>query len=286
MSLALPGGIALTTGSASGIGQAVTIAYAKAGVEGILACDINFDGLDPTIEGCKKVAVHPNFRILPFKVDVRTDRDVINMVETAVKEFGRLDYAANVAGISCSATSSSILGNPHVITQIVVKQVLTVDQTMDDWDNIHAINVRGVFLCMREEIRVMLKNELRSLIPDRAPTRGSIVNMGSLASVTPVAGMTAYTAAKHAVVGMTKAAAVSHSGDGIRINTVNPGYTLTPQARAFVADFTPYENGTLLKRMGSPEEMADATLFLSRPLSSYMTGSSIYSDGGAIVLLK
>ncbi|KAK0245092.1 oxidoreductase [Armillaria nabsnona] len=267
MSLTLPGGIALITGSASGIGQAVTIAYAKAGVEGILACDINFDGLDATIEECKKVASHPNFRVLPLKVDVRIDRDVINMVETAVKEFGRLDYAANVAGI-------------------VVTPVATVDQTIEDWDNIHAINVRGVFLCMREEIKAMLKNELRPLIPDRAPTRGSIVNMGSLASVTPVSGMTAYTASKHAVVGMTKAAAVSHSGDGIRINTVNPGYTLTPQARAFVTDFTPYENGTLLKRMGSPEEMADATLFLSSPLSSYMTGSSIYSDGGAMILLK
>ncbi|PBK64242.1 oxidoreductase [Armillaria solidipes] len=236
MSLTLPGGIALITGSVSGIGQAVTIAYAKAGVEGILACDINFDGLDATIEECKKVASHPNFRVLPLKVDVRIDRDVINMVETAVKEFGRLDYAANVAGI-------------------VVTPVATVDQTIEDWDNIHAINVRGVFLCMREEIKAMLKNELRPLIPDRGG-------------------------------GMTKAAAVSHSGDGIRINTVNPGYTLTPQARAFVADFTPYENGTLLKRMGSPEEMADATLFLSSPLSSYMTGSSVYSDGGAMILLK
>ncbi|KAK0232623.1 hypothetical protein IW262DRAFT_1451098 [Armillaria fumosa] len=261
MSLALPGGITLITGSASGMGQAVTIAYAKAGVEGILASDINFDGLDATIEECKKVA------ILPFKVDVRIDRDVIDIVETAVKEFGRLDYAANVAGI-------------------VVKQVPTVDQTIEDWDNIHAINVRGVFLCMREEIKAMLKNELRPLIPDRAPTRGSIVNMGSLASVTPVAGMTAYTAAKHAVVGMTKAAG-EHCVPSITILAMlSMIYSTGGDARAFVADFTPYENGTLLKRMGSPEEMADATLFLSSPLSSYMTGSSIHNDGGAMILLK
>lgn len=266
MSLTLDGGNALVTGASSGIGQGCAIAYAKAGVEGLVIADINVPSLDETIEECIKVATHKDFRVVPVKVDVRIEEEVIAMVDTVVSEFGRLDYCANVAGVGDTQQKTAV-------------------HPLSEFDNTQSINTRGIFICLQQELRAMLKNEPKVLLPGRPATRGSIVNMGSGAANTVLRGMTSYVASKHAVAGLTKAAAVHHADDGIRINEVNPVFILTPLVKKLVPGIAEVKAGSIDGRWGSPEEVADAVLFLSSPMASFVQGASLYVDGGNSVLM-
>ncbi|KAK7444078.1 hypothetical protein VKT23_015476 [Stygiomarasmius scandens] len=226
MPLTLSGGNVFLTGAASGIGQAIAIRYAKAGADGVYGCDQN--PMDETEKQCKQAATNPNFRFIQHIMDVRKEDQVIASVEKCMKEFGRLDYAANVAGIADSDVS-------------------TAEQKMDEWDNVMNINTRGVYICMREEIKAMLKNSPKEIAPGRS-TRGSIINMGSVGGLVVLPGIrTSYVTAKHAIAGMTKAAAVSHGKEGVRVNAINPGYIATPMVKNAYEDLTPFGQPVAMK---------------------------------------
>ncbi|THU96100.1 NAD(P)-binding protein [Dendrothele bispora CBS 962.96] len=197
-------------------------------------------------------------------MDVRKEDQVIAAVEKCIQDFGRMDYAANVAGVN--------------------SDISTIDQKMDEWDNVMNINTRGVYICMREEIKAMLKNPLKEIAPGRS-TRGSVINMGSVGGLVVLPGIrTSYVTSKHAIAGMTKAAAVSHGKEGVRVNAINPGYIATPMVKSAYEDLTPFGQPVAMKRMGEPEEIADVVLWLSSPESSYVTGTAITVDGGLTVM--
>ncbi|KAF5314794.1 hypothetical protein D9758_017504 [Tetrapyrgos nigripes] len=252
MPISLSGGNAFLTGAASGIGQAVAIGYAKAGAASVFGCDLN--AMDETEKQCKKVAANPNFTFIQHIMDVRKEDEVIAAVDKCVKDLSRIDYAANIAGIADS-------------------DVQTIDQKIDEWDNVININLRGY-----------TSNELKEFTPDR-PTRGSVINMGSVGGLVALPGIrTSYVTSKHAIAGMTKSAAVSVGLQSIRVNSVNPGYIATPMVKAAYDDLTPFGEPVALKRMGEADEIADVIIFLSSSESSYITGSSITADGGLTIM--
>ncbi|KAK0447942.1 short-chain dehydrogenase/reductase SDR [Armillaria borealis] len=256
-------GIALVTGAARGIGRATAVAFARAGVAGIHLTDVRSTLLEDTAKDAISAATNPNFRVLTSVVDATKEDQVVQMVNDTVKTFGRVDYAANIAGV---LDISSV----------------TADVTMAEYDRVNNINARGVFMCMREELRVMRKQDPVVHIPGRPAIRGAITNLGSLAGQLAAPGMNSYTASKHAVVGMTKAAALNHALDAIRVNVVCPGFIDT-EMLGDVWDVDQSEGVREvipMKRMGRPEEIADHVLFSVSQLSSYMTGHSWIVDGG------
>ncbi|KAK0191524.1 3-oxoacyl-reductase [Armillaria mellea] len=256
-------GIALVTGAAGGIGRATAIAFARAGVAGVHLTDVRSMLLEDTAKDAISAATNSNFRVFTSVVDTTKEDHVVQMVNDTVKTFGRVDYAANVAGV---------LDNPSV----------TADVTMSEYDRVNNINARGVFMCMREELRAMLKQDPVVHIPGRPAIRGAITNLGSLAAQLATPGMNSYTASKHAVVGMTKAAALNHALDAIRVNVLCPGFVDT-EMLGDVWDVNQSEDvreAIPMKRMGCPEEIADHVLFSVSQLSSYMTGHLWIVDGG------
>jgi len=198
MSITLPGGTALVTGagtcvlvveclvanialfSASGIGRAAAHAYAKAGVSGLVVADLRLDALDIVVEECKRLASNASFSVIAVEVDVSQESKVIAMVERTVEAFGGIDYAANNAGVATAET--------HNI----------VEASLQEWERVHSVNSTGVFLCIREEVKAMIKQQPKVLVEGRRPTRGAIVNVASIASLVGVPyAPTAYVASKH-----------------------------------------------------------------------------------------
>ncbi|KAK0242151.1 3-oxoacyl-reductase [Armillaria nabsnona] len=251
-------GIALVTGAARGIGRSTAIAFARAGVAGVHLTDVRSTLLEDTAKDAISAATNPNFRVFTSVVDATKEDQVVQMVNDTVKTFGRVDYAANIAG------------------------VVTADVTMAEYDRVNNINARGVFMCMREELRAMRKQDPVVHIPGRPAIRGAITNLGSAAGQLAAPGMNSYTASKHAVVGMTKAAALNHALDAIRVNAVCPGFVGTEMlGDVWDVDQSEGVRGAIpMKRMGHPEEIADHVLFSVSQLSSYMTGHSWIVDGG------
>ncbi|KAI6901401.1 hypothetical protein D0869_14013 [Hortaea werneckii] len=255
-------GAALITGAGSGIGQATALAFAKYGARQLALCDIRPDAITQTIQKLKDH--HKDFEILSLDVDTSREVDVDHAVEHTAKHFGRLDIAVNNAGINGKATSSDQL-------------------EFEDWRKTMSINLDGVWLCQRAEIRQMLKQEPL----DQAPRggRGIIVNVASMLGLVAASSSTpavAYTASKHGVMGLTKTDAVMYAPRGIRINAVCPGYIATPLLGVVGAE------GVLARqlekvpqnRFGSAEEVADAISFLASPMSSFVAGHGLVLDGG------
>ncbi|KAL9123563.1 MAG: hypothetical protein Q9217_007015 [Psora testacea] len=185
-------GIALITGAASGIGKETAFSFAEAGARGIIFADIDEDGARAAAEESKKFAADINFKAIAVKVDVREEASVDSMVQTATKEFGRIDYNVNSAGIgnlSCAPT-------PHVKPDIF-------SMTLD-------VNARGTMLCVRAVSKVMATQEEKAFhsrrFGERSLGRGSIVNLGSVNSHAGAPGMMSYVASKHAIIGITKTA--------------------------------------------------------------------------------
>ncbi|KAK0467836.1 uncharacterized protein EV420DRAFT_1501518 [Desarmillaria tabescens] len=257
-------GIALITGAGSGIGRATALAFARAGASGLHLVDINRARLEQTSKDVASMVTNPEFKSHMSEVDVTKEDRVVQMVHDTVKTFGRIDYAANIAGIT-----ESVLGP-------------TADTSLETYDRVNNLNARGVFLCMREQLKAMRWQEPLVRIPGRPGMRGSIINMSSIAGCIGLKNVTSYVASKHAVVGMTKAAALNHSIDGIRVNAVCPGYVDTPllqNVREYV-DFSMLEKMTPMNRLGLPEEVADVVVFIASERASYVTGHSFVVDGG------
>ncbi|KXT07909.1 hypothetical protein AC579_4521 [Pseudocercospora musae] len=255
-------GTAFITGAGSGIGQHVAYALARHGVERLALCDIRPEALKDTTERLKRN--HQHVEVLNVEMDTSREDSVKSAVNQTVNAFDRIDIAINNAGIG---------GTPKP----------SPENTLDDFQKVVSINLNGVWLCQRSQILQMLKQE--PLAPAPRGSRGVIVNVASMLALvasSPGTPACAYTATKHAVMGLTKTDAVMYAKNGIRINAICPGYVATPLLKSATA--TRVMNDEVAKvpmgRLGEMEEIADTITFLSSEMSSFMCGSALVVDGG------
>jgi NAD(P)-dependent dehydrogenase (short-subunit alcohol dehydrogenase family) len=246
------GKVAFVTGAANGIGRAAALAFAHEGASVVVA-DVSEQGNQDTA----RMIEEAGGRALAVRCDVSRAGDVKAALDRVVETFGRLDFAFNNAGVEQPITA-------------------TADLAEEEWDRIVGINLRGVFLCMRHEIPLMLKQG-----------GGVIVNTSSGAGVKGFAGQGAYCAAKHGVVGLTRAAALDYAKANIRVNAVCPGIIETPMMDRFSGG-TPEGRERVIAqepvgRMGKPEEIASAVLWLCSDAAAFMVGHAMVMDGGQTV---
>jgi len=250
------GKVAVVTGGSSGIGRATALGFAKQGAKVVVASR-NVELLRETVRMIEETGGEGTFA----KCDVTVAAEVEAMINKAVETYGRLDYALNNAGGGGGAASFA----------------LTADCTEEDWDREINVNLKGVWLGMKYEIPQMLKHG-----------GGAIVNTSSVAGlIVNHAGRAAYAAAKHGVLGLTKAAALEYAKAGIRVNSVCPGPVLVPWIKDVLAAQPErkgaFLQGCLLERMGKPEEVAEAVIWLCSDAASFVTGHAMAVDGGVLV---
>ncbi|XXF74924.1 SDR family oxidoreductase [Myxococcaceae bacterium GXIMD 01537] len=243
------GRVALITGGTSGIGLATARAFAQAGASVVLAARGAQAGREASA-----ALESAGARVLYVSMDVRDESSVARAVETAVKHFGRLDFAVNSAGVG--------------------GEVATVEASRQEaWDDVMAINARGVWLSMRYELPAML-----------ASGGGAIVNLSSIYGLAGKPGYHAYVASKHAVVGMTRSVALEYAPRGIRVNALCAGVTRTPAIRQAESLFPEVVRELVsehpIGRMASEEEIAGTALWLCSPAAGFVTGTPVAVDGG------
>jgi len=244
--------VALVTGAGSGMGLATAKAFAEAGAAVALA-DIN----EAAVRSAAADLVAAGHRAIGIRCDVADIDEVAGMVAETVTTFGRLDAAFNNAGIQSPLAE-------------------TADADPTDYDRVMGVNLRGVWNCMKHE-----------LIQMREQGSGAIVNCSSLGGLVGIAERGVYHASKHGVVGLTKSAGLEYAARGIRINAVCPGIIETPMVTGML-ETQPEAMAALLKeqpigRLGRPEEIADAVLWLCSPASSFVIGHALPVDGGYTV---
>jgi NAD(P)-dependent dehydrogenase (short-subunit alcohol dehydrogenase family) len=249
----LDGKVALVTGGASGIGRATALALAREGAKLIIA-DRNDEGGRQTVHIITEQGGDATF----VQVDVTQARQVEAMISTTVATYGRLDCAHNNAGVG--ARPRALL---HELTE-------------ESWDRVLSINLKGVWLCMKYEIIQMLKQG-----------GGAIVNTASIMGLVGSWSRSgAYNASKHGVVGLTKTAALEYATAGIRVNAVCPGYIRTPLIEEALTSNPEMEAQIVARhpvgRMGRPEEIAEAVVWLCSDAASFVTGHTMTVDGGYV----
>jgi NAD(P)-dependent dehydrogenase (short-subunit alcohol dehydrogenase family) len=253
-SLDYSGKVAFVTGAASGIGRATALAFAKEGAS-VAVADVSEKGSQETV----RLIEQDGGRAIAVQCDVTKPADIQTALDKTIEAFGRLDFAFNNAGIEPK------------------KPAPTAEYDDEEWNRIIDVNLRGVFLCMKREIPLILKHG----------EGGAIVNTSSGAGVIGIKGSPAYTAAKHGLLGLTKAAALDYAAQNIRINAVCPGYIETPMMDRFTGG-TPEGRAKVVSeepvgRMGKPEEIASAVLWLCSEGAAFMVGHSLVIDGGQTV---
>ena len=246
------GKVALITGAAAGMGLATAQAFAEAGAAVVLA-----DFKEDAVKEAAQKLIAAGHRALAVRCDVSEDAQIADMVSRTVSEFGRIDAAFNNAGVMA-----------HIAP--------IADSTREEWDRVIAINLRGVWSCMKHELRHMERQG-----------SGAIVNNASVGALTGNPGIASYIASKHGVVGLTRTAALEYIQHGIRVNAVNPGLIDTQIARDVVnGNEQAYDNiakNVPIKRAGRPEEIASAVLWLCSEGASYVVGHALTVDGGMTV---
>jgi NAD(P)-dependent dehydrogenase (short-subunit alcohol dehydrogenase family) len=246
------GKVAFITGAANGIGRAAALAFARQGASVVVA-DVS-EQRNETV----RLIEEAGGRALAVSCDVSHAEDVKAALNKAVDAFGRFDFAFNNAGVE----------------QKKLSPVAELDET--EWDRIQNIDLRGVFLCMKYEIPLILKQG-----------GGAIVNTSSGAGVIGIKGNPAYTAAKHGVIGLTRSAALDYAAQNIRINAVCPGYIDTPMMQRFTGG-TPEGRAKVISeepvgRMGKPEEIAATVLWLCTESAGFVIGHALVVDGGQTI---
>jgi len=241
--------VAIITGGSFGIGRATALAFARRGAKVVIA-----DYLEnaETPEAIRRIGEE----VLFVKCDVSDGQQVKAMVEQTIATYGRLDYAFNNAGVEgMSAT--------------------TPECTEENWDKVLNVNLKGIWLCMKYEIPEMLKLG-----------KGAIVNCASIAGLVGFPGLPAYTASKHGIIGLTKTSALEHAKRGVRVNAVCPGVIKTPMIDRFTGNSKEaekqFENMEPVGRLGDPQEVAEAVIWLCSDAASFVTGHSMAVDGGWI----
>ena len=246
------GQVALITGAGAGMGLATAKAFAESGARVVLA-----DLQEEAILTAAQELVAAGHEAIHVTCDVSDDAQVAAMVDRTVAEFGRLDAAFNNAGVMAHVAS-------------------TADSTLEDWERVIGVNLRGVWSCMRHELRWM-----------RRQGSGAIVNNASVGALTGNPGIGSYIASKHGVVGLTRTASLEYIKYGVYVNAVNPGAIDTQVARDVVnGDEQAY--GEMIKkvplgRIGRPDEIASLVLWLCSPAATYVVGQAITVDGGMTV---
>lgn len=245
------GKVALITGGGSGIGRATSLAFAREGAK-VVVDDIKVQGGEETLQMIKSAGGEAIF----VKADVSKADEVEAMVQKAIDTYGRLDCAFNNAGV----------GEP-------LKRVHKTSE--DNWDRVLATNLKGVYLCMKYELPHMAKQG-----------KGVIVNTASLAGLKGLAGQATYVASKHGVVGLTKSAAIEYAPLGVRINCICPGVIDTPLIAPNMKDRPHVQKGYIemepIGRLGKPEEIAAAVLWMCSDEASFVVGSVFSVDGGVV----
>lgn len=249
MSNDFEGKVALVTGASAGIGLATAKAFAEAGARVVLAAHDK-----DKLEEAASTLSQAGHEVLAITCDVADEAQVKAMVERTVKRFGRLDAAYNNAGIQSPVAE-------------------TADADGEEFDRVLAVNLRGLWSCMKYE-----------LIQMRQQGSGAIVNCSSMGGLIGIAGRGAYHASKHGVIGLTKSAALEYAARGIRINAVCPGIIETPMVSRMLKT-EPEAMDILMKdqpigRLGRPEEIASAVLWLCSPGASFVIGHALAVDGG------
>jgi NAD(P)-dependent dehydrogenase (short-subunit alcohol dehydrogenase family) len=247
------GKVALVTGASSGMGLATAQAFAAAGAAVVLA-----DVREDLVQAEAQKLVAAGQKAIAVRCDVSDDGQVAAMVERTVAEFGRLDAAFNNAGV-------------------MARLAPTAESTREEWDRVIGINLRGVWSCLKYELRQMERQG-----------SGAIVNNASVGALTGNPGIGSYIASKHGVIGLTRTAALEYVKQGIRVNAVNPGLIDTQVGRdVFKGDEQVYAEAAKsvpIGRAGKPEEIAAAVLWLCSPAASYVVGQALTVDGGMTVV--
>ena len=240
--------VVLITGGLTGIGRATALAFANVGAQVVVSGRRDEEG-QKLVSEIRQIGAEAEF----VRADVRRDEDVRNLIDKTVARYGRLNVAVNAAGTE---------GVPGPV----------MEQTAESYAATFDTNVLGTLLSMKHELRVMLPQK-----------NGSIVNISSTYGHTGAPGASVYSASKHAVEGLTKSAALEAAGTGVRVNVIAPGpietamlnrFTKTEERKAGLASTVP------LKRVGMPEEIAQAIVFVSSDKASFITGASYLVDGG------
>lgn len=246
------GRVALVTGAAEGMGFSTARAFAEAGASVVLA-DVQTDKAYAAAE----TLTNAGLIAMAVTCDVSSEDDVVAMVKKTVKTYGRLDAAYNNAGLQ-------------------TPQIPAAEMSYEDYDKTMAINLRGIFSCMKHQIPAMLKNG-----------GGAIVNCSSQGGITGFPGQAAYIASKHGIIGLTRTAALDYAQKGIRINAVCPGVIQTPMVERLLGGNKDIEAELIRSipagRLGTGDEIASAVLWLCSPGASFVIGHALTVDGGFTV---
>ena len=243
---ALAGGVAIVTGAGSGMGRGISLRFAQEGAR-VVVVGRTRETIEETVSQIRAAGGEGAACV----ADVAVEDDVRRMVGVALTEYGRLDFAANVAGVA---------HEPKLLHEL----------SLQEFEDDHAVNSRGVFLCMKHQILAMLDNG-----------GGAIVNVTSGSALAGFAYFSAYCAAKHAATGLTRSAALEYADKGIRVNSVAPGAITTPMLlRNSPSVLEPTRRSIPMKRFGTVDEIAAATVWLCSDQASYVTGQVLPVEGG------